>query len=160
MGVGWGGDRVWVPRTDEAVVMAFEPATGVWHSHTAPDASSVVRFTDAVLVDDEMALVSQGGKVWMTPLTGAGGEWVSVTSTMPFLADATSDGQLVMALAQDGPDGAPVALLWQNGAGASVDGLDLVATVDVDADGAAELAWLNGDSLEIWTAEGGLQQRL
>ena len=101
VGVGWGGDRVWVPRTDEAVVMAFEPATGVWHSHTAPDASSVVRFTDAVLVDDEMALVSQGGKVWMTPLTGAGGEWVSVTSTMPFLADATSDGQLVMADVQD-----------------------------------------------------------
>lgn len=76
------------------------------------------------------------------------------------LLGLADDGQLVMALAQDGPDGAPVDLLWQNGAGASVDGLDLVATVDVDADGAAELAWLNGDSLEIWTAEGGLQQRL
>jgi len=76
------------------------------------------------------------------------------------LLGLADDGQLVMALAQDGPDGAPVDLLWQNGAGASVDGLDLVATVDVDADGAAELAWLNGDSLEIWTAAGGLQQRL
>jgi len=76
------------------------------------------------------------------------------------LLGLADDGQLVMALAQDGPDGAPVDLVWQNGAGASVDGLDLVATVDVDADGAAELAWLNGDALEIWTAADGLQQRL
>ncbi len=37
--------------------------------------------------------------------------------------------------------------------------VDLIATLDLDSDGAAELAWLHGDSVEIWNAESGLKAR-
>lgn len=51
--------------------------------------------------------------------------------------------------------GSPVVLEWRSGTSELSDQLDLVATLDVDEDGAAEIAWLNGDSLEIWTADQG-----
>ena len=76
------------------------------------------------------------------------------------LLTRTQDGTLLIGFAQDTPAGAPVAIDWQTGALLPESGLDLVATVDVDEDGAAEIAWLNGDDLEIWTADAGLQRRL
>ena len=53
-----------------------------------------------------------------------------------------------------------VVLKWQLGPQDLSDALDLVATVDVDEDGAAEIAWLNGDTVEIWNAESGFESRI
>ena len=36
----------------------------------------------------------------------------------------------------------------------------LNVVVDVDDDGGAEIAWLNGDALEIWNVESGLEATL
>jgi hypothetical protein len=46
---------------------------------------------------------------------------------------------------------------WQTGSSTTIDGLDLVATFDLDGNGTAEIAFLNGDVIEIWSAESGLQ---
>lgn len=73
------------------------------------------------------------------------------------------DGTLVVGFANVDPDaseGASVAFFWRNGSNAPVDALDLVATVDVDDDGSAEIAWLNGGELEIWSAQDGLERRI
>lgn len=63
-----------------------------------------------------------------------------------------ANGGLVMALARE-----DAGVEWRNGTVSTIQGLDLVATLDVDHDGRAEIAFLNGDVLEIWTAESGLQ---
>ena len=76
------------------------------------------------------------------------------------LLTRTDDGTLVLGFARDLPVGAPIAIDWQVGATLPSTALDLVATVDVDEDGAAEIAWLSDGDLEIWTAEGGLSERL
>jgi len=39
----------------------------------------------------------------------------------------------------------------------STEGLELLLTLDADEDGRAEIAWLNGDELEIWDLESGPQ---
>jgi len=70
-----------------------------------------------------------------------------------------SDGMLVIAytIDSDTPDAPALTVEWQAGPADLAEGLDLVATLDLDGDGAAEIAWLNGESLEIWNAESGLQ---
>ena len=75
------------------------------------------------------------------------------------LLTRADDGTLVVGFSRNTAEGAPVALEWLDGAALDA-GLDLVATVDTDDDGASEIAWLNGGDLEIWTAEGGLRERL
>lgn len=75
------------------------------------------------------------------------------------LLTRADDGTLVVGFSRDTAEGAPVAIEWIDGAALDT-GLDLVATVDTDDDGASEIAWLNGDDLEIWTAETGLRERL
>lgn len=67
------------------------------------------------------------------------------------------DGALVMALAT-GTD-AELRIDWHPGCADSTAELDLIGTADVDEDGTAEIAWLNGDALEIWSAEAGLESR-
>jgi hypothetical protein len=69
------------------------------------------------------------------------------------------DGRLVIGFSiESGTAEVPeLGMAWQSGAAQTTLGLDLVATLDVDGDGAAEIAWLNGDVLEIWGAESGLQ---
>lgn len=67
------------------------------------------------------------------------------------------DGVLVMALAT-GTD-AELRIDWHLGCADSTAELDLIGTVDVDKDGTAEIAWLNGEALEIWSAEAGLESR-
>ena len=62
-----------------------------------------------------------------------------------------------MALSSD--ERGPLRIQWRAGAAPSTDALDLIATLDLDADGSAELAWLNGDSVEIWGADSGLRAR-
>ncbi len=101
VGIGWGGGRLWMPRTDSMVVMAYDPSSGEWEPRTAPAIEAATRFTDAVVIDDELLAVSQGGRVWRSPLSGGDGEWVSLSSTMPFLADVFVDGRLVVADVQD-----------------------------------------------------------
>lgn len=68
------------------------------------------------------------------------------------------DGALVMALApdSDGTDG-DLQMVWNIGTDDSTADLDLIGALDVDEDGGAEIAGLNGDALEIWNAETGLQ---
>lgn len=75
------------------------------------------------------------------------------------LLTRADDGTLVVGFSRDTAEGAPVAIEWMDGAALDA-GLDLVATVDTDDDGASEIAWLNGADLEIWTAEDGLRERL
>ena len=76
------------------------------------------------------------------------------------LLTRAADGSLLVGFVLDTDEGAPIEIDWQTGAALPGASLELIATVDVDADGAAEIAWLNEGDLEIWTAEGGLQQRL
>ncbi|MGB0617832.1 MAG: FG-GAP repeat domain-containing protein [Myxococcota bacterium] len=76
------------------------------------------------------------------------------------LLTRADDGTLVLGFARDTPAGASIAIDWQVGATLPSSALDLIATVDVDEDGAAEIAWLSDGDLEIWTAEGGLSERL
>ncbi|MCP4907313.1 MAG: VCBS repeat-containing protein [bacterium] len=78
------------------------------------------------------------------------------------LLGLASDGTLVIAFAVEsgGADSDDLVLEWQNGPSDSTDGLDLIATLDLDGDGAAEIAWLRGDTLEIWSAESGLLSTL
>ncbi len=76
------------------------------------------------------------------------------------LLTRAAEGHLVIGFSQDTPAGAPTEITWQIGAALPDAGLDLVATVDVDDDGAAEIAWLSDGDLEIWSADGGLHARL
>ena len=80
-----------------------------------------------------------------------------------------ASGMLQMALSLDTEDitedigeqtAGQVRIEWRAGPASLTDGLDLVATVDVDDDGGAEIAWLNGDALEIWNVESGLEATL
>lgn len=77
-----------------------------------------------------------------------------------------ASGMLQMALSLDSDDETDgqatdrVRIEWRAGPEGLTDGLDLVATVDVDEDGSAEIAWLNGDALEIWNVESGLEATL
>ena len=73
-----------------------------------------------------------------------------------------ADGILVfahLAAADDASESGAVPVLsidWRSGPEDTTHSLDLVATLDIDEDGAAEIAWLNGDGdLEIWTTAGG-----
>lgn len=70
-----------------------------------------------------------------------------------------ADGRLVIARAVESSpaNAAGPTIEWRTGPANQTDGLDLLATLDVDEDGTGEIAWLNGDSLEIWNAESGLQ---
>ena len=76
------------------------------------------------------------------------------------LLTRAANGTLVIGFAEGETADAPVSIDWQEGAVLPNAALDLVATVDVDEDGAAEIAWLSEGDLEIWTADGGLQQRV
>jgi len=76
------------------------------------------------------------------------------------LLGVADDGRLVLALSEEGADAAQVDLVWMDAGGAPIDGLDLVATVDLDEDGAAEIAWLNGSDLEVRSPDGELLHRL
>lgn len=69
-----------------------------------------------------------------------------------------ADGRLLMAMSEAG--GPDVLLGWRTGAETGQRPLDLLGTLDVDDDGRAEIAWLDGDTLEIWSAEDGLRDRL
>ncbi len=73
------------------------------------------------------------------------------------LLGRAADGTLLMALVVETVDSAELVLTWQAGPADTTEGLDLVATLDLDDDGAAEIVWLNGDDLEIWDAESGLE---
>jgi hypothetical protein len=70
-----------------------------------------------------------------------GGLTLAMTPASPFFTDS-------------------VVLKWRLGSQDLSDALDLVATVDVDEDGAAEIAWLNGDTVEIWNAVSGFESRI
>lgn len=66
------------------------------------------------------------------------------------------DGSLAFArtLPSETADGRGT-LAWQLGPPASTSGLELLATLDLDEDGAAEIAWLEGDALQIWDGRNG-----
>jgi len=65
-----------------------------------------------------------------------------------------SDGLLELALAL--PDSAGLQFEWVAGPAASTEGLELVATLDLDRDGAAEIAWWGDGGLEIWDLQNDL----
>ena len=72
-----------------------------------------------------------------------------------------ANGGLILAMTPAPElESGPVALEWRTGSQDSSEALELVATVDVDEDGAAEIAWLNGDTVEIWNAESGLESQI
>ena len=72
-----------------------------------------------------------------------------------------ANGGLILAMTPASEfDTNSVVLKWRLGSQDLSDALDLVATVDVDEDGAAEIAWLNGDTVEIWNAVSGFESRI
>ncbi|MAG33461.1 MAG: hypothetical protein CL908_21500, partial [Deltaproteobacteria bacterium] len=71
------------------------------------------------------------------------------------LLSRAADGRLLLALSRPRGDSTGIAIEWTDGPEASAAGLALLATLDLDADGSAEIAWLNGPDLEIWHARDG-----
>jgi hypothetical protein len=65
-----------------------------------------------------------------------------------------SDGFLELALAL--PDSSGLHFEWVQGPSTPTDGLELVATLDLDRDGTAEIAWWGDGALEIWELQSGL----
>lgn len=65
-----------------------------------------------------------------------------------------SDGLLELALAL--PDSSGLQFEWVAGPAASAEGLELVATLDLDRDGTAEIAWWGDGGLEIWVLQNDL----
>jgi hypothetical protein len=65
-----------------------------------------------------------------------------------------SDGLLDLALSVSGSSGPRFE--WISGPEADSEGLDLVATLDLDQDGAAEIVWWSEGTLEIWEVQTGL----
>ncbi len=74
------------------------------------------------------------------------------------LVQAFSRGVASDAIDDVQPEPDRIELEWRDGTGAPTLDLDLVATVDIDEDGTAEIAWLNGATLEIWKPESGLDR--
>jgi len=64
-----------------------------------------------------------------------------------------SDGLLELALSM--PDSSGARFEWVAGPETSTDGLELVATLDLDRDGAAEIAWWGEDALQVWEIHSG-----
>jgi hypothetical protein len=64
-----------------------------------------------------------------------------------------SDGLLELALSL--PDSSGARFEWVAGPETSTDGLELVATLDLDRDGAAEIAWWGEEALQIWEIHSG-----
>lgn len=58
------------------------------------------------------------------------------------------DGRLW--LARSVPGGTATRFEWSPGPDRPAEGLELVATLDLERDGAAEVAWWNGEGIEIW----------
>ena len=65
-----------------------------------------------------------------------------------------SDGFLDLALSLAISSG--VRFEWMPGPEITTDGLELVATLDLDLDGAAEIVWWHDEALEIWELQNGL----
>lgn len=60
----------------------------------------------------------------------------------------STDGFLESALSL--PDSAGLRFEWRGGGETTIHGLELVATLDFDHDGVLEIAWWNGEALELW----------
>ncbi len=54
-------------------------------------------------------------------------------------------------LARSVPTGTGPRFEWTAGPDRPTEGMELVATLDLDHDGASEIAWWNGDDIEIWS---------
>jgi hypothetical protein len=73
-----------------------------------------------------------------------------------------SEGRLELALSasdsspDSAPDSAALQFEWISGPATSIDGLELVATFDLDHDGAAEIAWWGDAALQVWEVRSGL----
>jgi hypothetical protein len=65
-----------------------------------------------------------------------------------------ADGLLDLALSVS--DSSGPRFEWVSGPEAASEGLDLVATLDLDQDGAAEIVWWSEGTLEIWEVQTGL----
>jgi hypothetical protein len=65
-----------------------------------------------------------------------------------------SDGLLELALSLS--DSSSLRFEWIAGPATSIDGLELVATFDLDRDGATEIAWWGSDALQVWEIHDGL----
>jgi len=101
---------------------------------------------------------------WILAEEGSG-EAIHSTSSLLSVADLNGDGRDdlllrgldgFLELALSLPDSSGLRFERQQGPESTTDGLELIATLDVDHDGAAEIAWWGDLGLEIWDAQNGL----
>ena len=71
------------------------------------------------------------------------------------LLTRSPDGQLEYALSTATAEG--LGFEWIPGPASSTAGLDFLATLDLDQDSVPEIAWLNGETVEIWDVTTGPQ---
>jgi hypothetical protein len=101
-----------------------------------------------------------------TPLTT---HPMALTSELLSVADLNGDGrddllfrgsegrlELALSVSDSSPDSAALQFEWISGPATSIDGLELIATFDLDHDGAAEIAWWGDDALQVWEVRSGL----
>jgi hypothetical protein len=94
---------------------------------------------------------------------------MALTSQLLSVADLNGDGrddllfrglegrlELALSVSNPSPDSSAPQFEWISGPATSIDGLELVATFDLDHDGAAEIAWWGDDALQVWEVRSGI----
>ena len=102
-----------------------------------------------------------GGPTDNLPAIGWSGADDSTRNASEFLAVADLDGDGlddllfrgpdgILQLAISRPDALGVTFEWMTGPDRVTDGLELVATLDFDGDGSAEIAWWGESAVDLW----------
>jgi len=78
VGLGWGGGYLWVPRTDEPLLIRIDPASGERVELPVKVGGEGTRLTDVAFREDHLVLVANYGGPWRLPLEGGEGERIEL----------------------------------------------------------------------------------
>jgi predicted CXXCH cytochrome family protein len=103
VGLAWGQGQLWIPHTSQSVVEALDLDSGASQRFVLPDAPPDVRFSDAVVTELGVLVLSTfGGPWWLDP---ANGEWAPPIHELalgaPFLGSAAGDAVVVTDVLED-----------------------------------------------------------